>query len=62
MHSGDGTMTFKEFEEKAKTAETKPASFGEDIDLEAYLDVADELPYQGDPSQLPEQTILEKLY
>jgi len=49
-------MTFKEFEEKAKTAETKPASFGEDIDLEAYLDVADELPYQGDPSQLPEQT------
>jgi Fe-S cluster assembly scaffold protein SufB len=41
---------------KARAAATKPASFGEDIDLDTYLSSAEELPYQSDPSQLPPQT------
>ena len=50
------TMTSKTHKEKAKAAATKPASFGEDIDLDSYLNSTEELPYQSDPSQLPPQT------
>jgi len=46
----------KSYKDKAKTAVTKPASFGEDIDLDTYLNSTEELPYQNDPSQLPPQT------
>ncbi|MFC2032923.1 SufD family Fe-S cluster assembly protein [Chloroflexota bacterium] len=41
------------YKEKAKTAAGKPAAFGEDIDLGAYVATAEEQPYQDDPSQLP---------
>ena len=49
-------MTSEAYKEKAEAAATKPASFGEDIDLDSYLSSAEELPYQSDPSQLPPQT------
>ena len=39
--------------EKAAAALSKPAAFGEDIDLDRYAHSADELPYHDDPSQLP---------
>jgi len=42
--------------EKAKAAAIKPASFGEDIDLDSYLSSTEELPYQSDLSQMPSQT------
>ena len=50
------TTTSEVDKEKAKAAATKPASFGEDIDLDSYLSSTEELPYQSDPSQLPPQT------
>ncbi len=50
------TVTSGEDRERAKAALSKKAAFGEDIDLEAYLSSAEELPYQSDPSQLPPQT------
>ena len=43
-------------EDKARAAASKPAAFGEDIDLDKYAHSADELPYQEDPSQLPVET------
>jgi len=46
----------KGYKDKAKAASTKPASFGEDINLDSYLSSTEELPYQSDPSQLPPQT------
>ena len=46
----------KSYKDKAKKAANKPASLGEDIDLNAYASSTEELPYQGDPSQLPPQT------
>jgi len=49
-------MTSETQKAKAKTAITKMASFGEDIDLDSYLSSTEELPYQDDPSQLPPQT------
>jgi len=42
--------------EKARAALSKPAPFGEDIDLDKYDHSADEQPYRDDPSQLPAQT------
>ena len=43
------------YREKAKAAAAKPATFGEDIDLSAYLNSAEEQPYQAEPAQLPAQ-------
>ena len=40
-------------QDKARAAATKPATFGEDIDLDSYVGSADEQPYQTDPSKLP---------
>jgi len=40
-------------QDKARTAATKPATFGEDIDLDSYVGSADEQPYETDPSKLP---------
>jgi len=42
--------------DKAKTALSKQAPVGENIDLNKYSHSADELPYQYDPSQLPVET------
>jgi len=44
------------YKEKAKKAVTKPAPFGEDIDLDTYVNSTEKLPYQSDPSQLLPQT------
>ena len=43
----------KAHQDKARAAATKPATFGEDIDLDSYVGSADEQPYQTDPSKLP---------
>ena len=43
----------KTTKEKAKAASAKPASFGEDINLDKYSTSAEELPYQENPLQLP---------
>jgi len=51
------TTTSEVDKEKAKAAAIKPASFGEDIDLDSYLSATEELPYQSDlSSQMPSQT------
>jgi len=42
----------KTYRDKAKAAAAKPAAFGEDIDLGAYVSSAEEQPYQTDPSKL----------
>ena len=42
--------------DKAKTALSKQAPVGENIDLNKYSHSTDELPYQYDPSQLPVET------
>jgi Fe-S cluster assembly scaffold protein SufB len=39
--------------DKARAATAKPAAFGEDIDLGAYVSSAEEEPYQADPSKFP---------
>ncbi len=46
----------REYKDKAEAAASKPAAFGEDIDLGKYAHFADELPYQDDPSRLPSGT------
>ena len=43
----------KVHKDKAKAAATKPATFGEDIDLDAYVSSTEEQPSQTDPSKLP---------
>ncbi len=43
----------KTYKDKAKAASAKRSTFGEDIDLDAYADSAEEQPYRADPSQLP---------
>ena len=43
----------KVHKDKAKAAATKPATFGEDIDLDAYVSSTKEQPSQTDPSKLP---------
>jgi len=50
MRSIDAAKASKE---TAKAAASKPAAFGEDIDLDKYAHSGDELPYQDDPSKLP---------
>ena len=40
------------FDDKARAALSRKASFGEDIDLDKYAHSADDLPYQSDTSQL----------
>ncbi len=42
--------------DRAKTALSKQAPLGEDINLDNYTHSADELPYQDDPSQLSVET------
>lgn len=39
--------------DRARAASAKPAALGEDIDLGTYVNSAEELPYQADPSKLP---------
>ncbi|MFH1560375.1 MAG: SufD family Fe-S cluster assembly protein [Chloroflexota bacterium] len=46
----------KSYRDKAEVASDKPAAFGEDIDLSAYVRSTEEQPYQADPSQLPAET------
>ena len=43
----------KAYKDKAKAAAAKPAAFGEDIDLGAYVSSTEEQPSQIDPSKLP---------
>jgi len=43
----------KAHKDKAKAAAAKPAAFGEDIDLGAYVSSTEEQPSQIDPSKLP---------
>ena len=43
----------KASKKRAEAAASKPAAFGEDIDLDKYAHSGDELPYQDDPSKLP---------
>jgi len=43
------------YRDKAKAASAKPATFGEDVELDKYSSSAEELPYQENPSQLPEE-------
>ncbi len=42
----------KALKKRAEAAASKPATFGEDIDLDKYAHSGDELPYQDDPSKL----------
>jgi len=46
----------KSHKDKAKAAAAKPATLGEDIDLNIYTNSAEEQPYQDDPSKFPAQT------
>jgi Fe-S cluster assembly scaffold protein SufB len=46
----------KAHKDKAKAAAAKPAAFGEDIDLGAYVSSTEEQPSQVDPSKLPAGT------
>ena len=41
--------------EKAKAAVNKPASLGEDIDLNRFTGESEKMPYQPDPSSLPRE-------
>jgi len=43
----------KTAKEKAKSALAKPAVFGDDVDLDAYVNAAEEQPIESDPSKLP---------
>jgi len=46
-------VSSEKHKDKARAAAAKPAAFGEDIDLGAYVSSAEEQPYQTDPSKLP---------
>jgi Fe-S cluster assembly scaffold protein SufB len=48
--------TSKEIKDKAKAAANKPATYGEDVNLNNYVNPDEKLPYQKDPSQLAPQT------
>jgi len=52
MHQVEPPKTTKE---KAKAVSAKPASLGADVDLDKYISSAEEMQYQEDPSQLPEE-------
>jgi len=47
------TASSEKHKGKAKAATAKPAAYGEDIDLGAYVSSSEEQPYQADPSKLP---------
>ena len=44
------------YHDRAKAAASKPAVFGDDIDLDTYEKTGERQPYQDDPSQLPGKT------
>jgi Fe-S cluster assembly scaffold protein SufB len=44
------------YQDKAEEAKSRRAAYGEDIELDEYASPAEELPYQKDPAQLPEQS------
>jgi Fe-S cluster assembly scaffold protein SufB len=46
-------VSSEKHKDKARAAAAKPAAFGEDIDLGAYVSSAEEQPYQADPSKFP---------
>jgi len=46
----------KTYKEAAEAAASKPAAFGEDMDLDKYAHSGDELPYQDEPSKLSAET------
>ena len=46
-------VSSEKHKDKARAAAAKPAAFGEDIDLGAYVSSTEEQPYQTDPSKLP---------
>ena len=46
-------VSSEKHKDKARAAAAKPAAFGEDIDLGAYVSSTEEQPYQADPSKLP---------
>ncbi len=48
--------TSKTYEDKAKAAVNKAAAYGEDIDIDNYVNSEERLPYQKDPSQLAAKT------
>jgi uncharacterized protein len=48
--------TSKTITDKAKAAANKPATYGEDVNLNNYVNPDEKLPYQKDPSQLSPQT------
>jgi Fe-S cluster assembly scaffold protein SufB len=48
--------TSKTITDKAKAAENKPATYGVDVNLKNYVNPDEPLPYQKDPSALPEPT------
>jgi len=47
------TASSEKHKDKARAATAKPAAYGEDIDLGAYVSSTEEQPYQADPSKLP---------
>jgi len=47
------TASSEKHKDKARAATAKPAAYGEDIDLGAYVSSAEEQPYHADPSKLP---------
>ncbi len=46
-------VSSEKHKDKARAAAAKPAAFGEDIDLDAYVSSTEEQPSQIDPSKLP---------
>jgi len=52
MREVESSRTIKE---RARAALSKPSSLGEDLDLGKYTSSTEDLPYQGDPSQLSEE-------
>jgi Fe-S cluster assembly scaffold protein SufB len=48
--------TSRSNEDKAKAALNKAAAYGEDIDINNYVNPEEKLPYREDPSQLAEKT------
>jgi Fe-S cluster assembly scaffold protein SufB len=49
------TVSSEKHRDKARAAAAKPAAFGEDIDLDAYVSSAGEQPSQIDPTKLPDK-------
>jgi len=49
-------VSSEKHKDKARAAAAKPAAFGEDIDMGAYVSSVEEQPSQVDPSKLPAKT------